>query len=248
MNEITYNTDHGEVKLSPEIVRKYLVSGQGNVTNQEIMYFLALCKYQALNPFLREAYLIKYQDDAPATIVVGKDTFTKRAAKDVAYDGAEAGIVIQVDPETTTRRAGTMLFKDEILVGGWAKVYRKDWTHPVEIEVSLIEYMGKKRDGSPNHQWARMPATMIRKVALVQALREAFPDRFQGMYDASEMQQVDGDSLPDKMIEVETDKAPEQTQPPITIDEKTSLDTVANEGWIKADEVRSDSAQSDTNV
>ena len=32
-----------------------------------------------------------------------------------------------------------------------------------------------------------MPATMIRKVALVQALREAFPDRYQGLYDASEV-------------------------------------------------------------
>lgn len=35
--------------------------------------------------------------------------------------------------------------------------------------------------------WVKMPATMIRKVALVQGLREAFPDKFQGMYDQSEM-------------------------------------------------------------
>ena len=32
-----------------------------------------------------------------------------------------------------------------------------------------------------------MPATMIRKVALVQALREAFPSELSGMYDQSEM-------------------------------------------------------------
>ena len=37
-----------------------------------------------------------------------------------------------------------------------------------------------------NSQWAKKPATMIRKVALVQALREAFPKSFGGMYIAEE--------------------------------------------------------------
>ena len=35
--------------------------------------------------------------------------------------------------------------------------------------------------------WNSKPLTMIRKVALVQALREAYPDRFAGTYDQSEM-------------------------------------------------------------
>ena len=35
-----------------------------------------------------------------------------------------------------------------------------------------------------------MPATMIRKVALVQVLREAFPGTFGGLYDRSEMDQA----------------------------------------------------------
>ena len=47
--------------------------------------------------------------------------------------------------------------------------------------------MGKKRDGTPSGQWAKMPGTMIRKVAMVHALREAFPEDFGGMYDSSEM-------------------------------------------------------------
>ncbi|MBQ9004112.1 MAG: recombinase RecT, partial [Eggerthellaceae bacterium] len=42
---------------------------------------------------------------------------------------------------------------------------------------------------------------MIRKVAMVTALREAFPEDLQGMYDASEMQNVP-DNLPEKEIKV----------------------------------------------
>jgi hypothetical protein len=38
--------------------------------------------------------------------------------------------------------------------------------------------------------WAKIPATMIRKVALVQALREAFPSDLGGCYDSAEMDQA----------------------------------------------------------
>jgi hypothetical protein len=34
--------------------------------------------------------------------------------------------------------------------------------------------------------WKKMPAVMIRKVALAQALREVFPDTFQGLYESAE--------------------------------------------------------------
>ena len=66
---MTYETDQGEVKLSPAIVKKYLVSGQADrVTEQEVVMFMQMCEYQGLNPFLREAYLIKF-GNAPATMV-----------------------------------------------------------------------------------------------------------------------------------------------------------------------------------
>ena len=56
--------------------------------------------------------------------------------------------------------------------------------------VGFDEYVGRKKDGSLNSQWAKKPATMIRKVAVVQALREAFPDRFQGLYAHEEFQKI----------------------------------------------------------
>lgn len=182
---VEYETEKGPVKLSPSIIRKFLVNGQGNVTDEEVVMFINLCRYQQLNPFLKEAYLIKYSNADPATMVVGKDTFIKRAGKHPQYDGSKAGIYVQRD-KSIEKRVGTLVLSGEKLVGGWAEIYRKDWQHPVEISVSLQEYEGKKKDGTTTRQWSRMPATMIRKVALVQALREAFPEWFQGMYDVAE--------------------------------------------------------------
>ena len=50
--------------------------------------------------------------------------------------------------------------------------------------------MYEKKDGTLNSQWASKPATMIRKVAVVQALRDAFPDDFGAMYSPEEMGEV----------------------------------------------------------
>jgi phage recombination protein Bet len=164
-------------ELTPEIIKKYICD---KATDQEIYFFIQLCKAQNLNPFLREAYLIKY-GTAPATMVVGKETFTKRADRLPQYNGNKAGLII-LSNQAISYREGAFLQKGETLLGGWAEVFRKDRDHSTRIEVTLSEYEGKKADGEINQQWRTKPATMIRKVALVQGLREAFPDEFASMY------------------------------------------------------------------
>lgn len=186
---VEYEANGEMVQISPSMVKKYLVSGGGNVTDGEVMMFMSLCRFQHLNPFLKEAYLIKYGTNDPATIVTGKDVFTKRAEANPNYKGKKAGIIVQKEDGTVEEREGTMVLPSEKLVGGWARVFIKD-KEPEYQSVSFDEYAGRKKDGSLNSQWVKKPATMIRKVAVVQALREAFPDRFQGLYAQEEMATV----------------------------------------------------------
>lgn len=200
---VEYESNGEMVKLSPNMIKKYLVSGGGNVTDGEVMMFMSLCRYQHLNPFLKEAYLIKFGSNDPATIVTGKDVFTKRADANPNYKGKKAGIVVQKEDGTVEEREGTMVLPGEKLVGGWAKVFIKD-KEPEYQSVSFDEYAGRKKDGKLNSQWSKKPATMIRKVAVVQALREAFPDRFQGLYAQEEMATVnDVEQDIEKYVEVE---------------------------------------------
>lgn len=186
---VEYEANGEMVKLSPNTIKRFLVSGGGNVTDGEVMMFMSLCRFQHLNPFLKEAYLIKYGSNEPATIVTGKDVFTKRADANPNYKGKKAGIIVQKKDGTVEEREGTMVLPEEKLVGGWAKVFIKD-KEPEYQSVSFDEYAGRKKDGTLNSQWSKKPATMIRKVAVVQALREAFPDRFQGLYAQEEMATV----------------------------------------------------------
>ena len=218
-----YLSNGETVVLSPGLIRKYLVSGGGNVTDEEVMMFLSLCKFQHLNPFLREAYLIKYGDTQPATMVVGKDVFMKRARHHHDFAGIRAGIIVQ-DKETgkVEERQGMFYIPaEETLVGGWAKCFVKGYECPFYSSVSMEEYIGRKKDGKVNSQWAGKPATMIRKVAVAQVLKEAFPDDNAGMYSPEEIPEATEIELEETAIIPEEQKTETvEEKPQVVIEEK----------------------------
>ena len=181
-----FQVGNDKVTLSPSIVRNYLTNGNGTVTDQEVNYFVHLCRGQGLNPFLKEIYLIKFGQQ-PATFVVSKEAFLKRAEANSQYDGSESGIIVlNKDGELIERKGGFFLKDSEQVVGGWAKVYRKDRKYPSDVQVTFEEYAGRTKEGNLNSNWATKPATMIKKVALVQALRESFPNDLNNLYTAEE--------------------------------------------------------------
>lgn len=188
-NEIVvkYEVEGQEVKLTPTIVQQYIVGTDAKITLPEFKMFTELCKVRKLNPFLREAYLIKYSNKQAAQIVVGKDAILKRAVLNEKYDGMKSGIIVLTASGEEKTRQGTFKLPNEKLVGGWAEVFRKDWKNSIYCSVSLDETVQKKSDGTPNTNWSKQPATMIEKVAKVRALREAFVEDLAGMYEAEEM-------------------------------------------------------------
>jgi phage recombination protein Bet len=168
--EVTYKVGSEEINLTGNMVQNFLANGNSRITPQETMMFLSLCKYQKLNPFVKEAYIIKF-GSAPAQIVVSKEAFMKRAESNPNYAGMKAGcIAIGEDDDEPKYRKGAFILPDETLVGGWAEIYRTDREIPTRIELSLKEF------NKGQSTWKTMPATMIRKTAIVNALREAFPN------------------------------------------------------------------------
>ncbi|QIK70870.1 phage recombination protein Bet [Erysipelothrix sp. HDW6C] len=181
---VEYQADGVAVKLTPSIVKNFLTGGT-ELSDPEYKFFVELCKARQLNPFLKEAYPIKFGNQ-PAQIVVGKDAILKRAIKHKNYNGREQGVIVINLKGEVEERKGTFKLPNEELVGGWAKVYRKDWEHPTYISVGFDEVSQKKKDGELNSNWASKGATMVEKVALVRALRETFVEDLGGMVDADE--------------------------------------------------------------
>lgn len=183
---IEYKTESGnEITLSPDDVKSYLTKGNGHVTDAELLIYMNQCKSYRLDPFATDVYLVKYSDDQPAAVILGKDAFLKRADNNPAYDGMESGVLYASNGELHTRK-GAFIIKGETLLGAWANVYRNDRTHPTHVEVSFDEYNTGKSS------WKGKPATMIVKCAKAQALREAFPNLFSGLYDDSEISDIPG--------------------------------------------------------
>ena len=176
----TFETAYGTVTLSPEVVTNYLKRGNKALTDQEITLFINLCKYQRLNPFVNEAYPIKFGDEFQ--MVIGYDTYKRRADENPNYRGKKSGIVVQRGADVVIKE-GTCLYPTEELIGGWCRVFRDLGGHTVEEyrEVSLKEY----DKGQAN--WKTKPATMIEKVAVSQCLRAAFPKDYAGLYISEEL-------------------------------------------------------------
>lgn len=203
---VKYQSDDGqEIVLTPEIVRRYLVSGDARaVTDDEVMMFIQMCKYQRLNPFAGEVYFVKY-NGSPATPILSVNTFRKRAAASPVCAGWQPGVIVRKGDELIYRE-GSLVLDDEELVGGWCKVWRKDWSQPYMATVTLKEYMRVGRDGRPQSTWNK-PATMIAKVAEARALGTVIPG-LQGLYGAEEMN-IDEEQL-EQEFEVHKEEVEEQ--------------------------------------
>lgn len=149
-----------DVVITEETIRNYFCK---NATSSDLALGVMICKQQGLNPFVGDVHFVKYNEQK-MQIIVSKYAFLKRAERNPNYDGFKAWV--EQDGED---------------IVGKCEVYRKDRRMPIYSEVYLSEYNQK------NKMWDEKPKTMIRKVAVVQALREAFPDELAGLYSDDEM-------------------------------------------------------------
>ncbi len=171
--------DGVDVKLSPSIVMRYIVSNGEQIDNREIYSFMMMCQARKLNPLAKDCYLQAFK--GRATVVVSKDYFVRTANLHETYNGLEAGVVVKNAEGGVEYREGALVIEGEQILGGWCNVHDKRREYPSKAVVSFKEYNKGKSS------WLSIPATMIRKVAVVQALREAYPESYGGIYDADEL-------------------------------------------------------------
>lgn len=147
-------------------VKKYIAP---KATDKELFMFMGICKAYGLNPMKREIHFIKYGESA-ASIVVGYETYLKRAEKTGKLDGWE----VETNGKTAT-----------------IKIRRKDWKEPFIWTVEKSEF----DKGQAN--WKTMPNFMLKKIAISQGFRLAFPVEMGGMpYIPEEISSERSEALP----------------------------------------------------
>ncbi len=159
----------GEHEFSKEQLELIKATVAKGATDNELKLFLYRCKNMGLDPLKPGmVHFIKY-GSSPGTIVVGIEGFRSKAARTGKLSGIKRGVINDDKGK---------------LVGGWCEVFRSDWQHSAREEVLLSEYSTGKA------MWAKMPSTMIKKVAEVAALRMAFADELGGVYAEEELERT----------------------------------------------------------
>lgn len=201
------------VRLTAAMVSKFIAvpTKSGALPNErDCIRFIMLCRGKRANPFEGDCFLIGYdsQNGPVFSLVCGIELFLKRAEQSEDYDGRESGVIVDKDGKVE-ERAGSLVLTGEKLIGGWARVWRKNHSHAEYKAVNFSTYdTGRSR-------WAKDPAGQIEKVALSQALRQAYPTALGGLYTQDEMQRVA--ETGEGVMEARTEVAmPQEIIPPST--------------------------------
>jgi len=197
----TQNVPVSEQKVQKETVIEYLKAYgyDKSLSVSEQNQFIQTALANDLNPFKREIHIAVYGEGAnrKVSIITGYQNYLKRADRTGNLDGWRA-----------------WLEGDGSCMKAVVEIFRKDWTHSFTHEVYWEEAVQKKKDGSPTQFWAKQPRFQLRKVAMAQAFRLAFPDELGSLpYETAE--------LPDNEAALET--------PAVTRSVKTSNAKVAEQ-------------------
>lgn len=203
-SEIEYQTRYGSsLTLTFSMVKEYLINGDKDlVTKQELVYFMELCKARGLNPFLKDAYLVKYSKNEPAQIITSVDYLRKHAKNAPDCKGWQAGVIVAIGDSELEYREGAFVGEGEKLLGGWAEARPEGWESPKKHSVNLRTYIKKTRDGKITQFWREdKQPDMIMKVAECQLLRQLWGEESTGMYAPEEMPSLESvsDEPPIKM-------------------------------------------------
>ena len=168
--DVTIETYDGRSVLANVAMIRQLIPGTDKGTPFEITAFLQFCVANKYDPFRRQCYFIKF-GNGPPSFVVSWTVYLDRASRHPQYDGLECGVVW--DAEGEVKRGQPCDYPnnaDATLIGGWARVHRKDRKHPAYVEVPLAEMQ------KPGGTWSSMTTTMATKTPTARALRIAFSE------------------------------------------------------------------------
>jgi len=169
------NTPTVPGEIQKQVILDYLAAFglASQLTEPEKLQFIEIAQAFHLNPFKREIHVVVYGEGEyrRLSIITGYEVYLKRAERTGKLDGWRAWVEGQGDD-----------------MKACVEIHRKDWANPFVHEVYWREAVQKKRDGTPSSFWTKQPKFQLKKVAISQGFRLAFPDELGGLpYDASEL-------------------------------------------------------------
>lgn len=160
-----------------------------DVTDLEFLFFVDLARSSGLNPFKREIWATKIDRNKSAQIFIGINGYRAIAHRHKDYEMHQVDAVYENDQFQVINNEVNhtyQLTNRGALKGAYCMVKRKNATKPMFVFVDFDEY-NKNFALWKNATQGGKPATMIKKIAESQALRQAFSEQLNGTYTPEEM-------------------------------------------------------------
>jgi phage recombination protein Bet len=141
-------------------------------SDAQLALFLQVCKSRGLDPFTKQVYF------TPQGVIVSIDGFRAIADRTGCYAPGDA---TRFERDDKGNLIAAHVHVKKLVAGTW---------HRVEASAFYDEYRGT----SPI--WKKMPSVMLEKSAEARALRKSFPSELSGIYESSEMDQIERDETP----------------------------------------------------
>jgi len=155
-----------------QVIKQHIAVG---ATNDELIYFLQVCKAQNLDPLSKQIYFVKR--GGQMNIQTGIDGYRAMAEQSGTLAGIDDPVYDTEDAKNPNKATVTVY-----------KMMRGVRT-PFTASARWSEYVPS---GGQAFMWNKMPYLMLGKVAEALALRKAFPKNLGGVYTEEEMAQSGG--------------------------------------------------------
>jgi phage recombination protein Bet len=210
--------ENGQLILTPK--HKELIAKQiaPTATKEELELFFMMAYRTRLDPLLKQLYFIKYGtgEKAKVSYVTSIDGFRIIAHRTKQFAGIDEPKFIYASSSKNPTSCTVT-------------VYKKGSERGFTATVHFAEY------STGQNLWAKMPHTMLAKVAEAHALRKAFPQDLSGIYTTDEMEQAEKAQTPQKPTAAQLPPAP--TEPMINKDQVEEVKTLMAEKGITKEQV-----------
>lgn len=166
------------------LIKRTVAAG---TTDDELELFLYTAKRMGLDPLARQIHAVMRWDSQARrkvmTIQVGIDGFRLVADRTGCY---APGVATEFEYAEDGKLVVAIAYVRKFVQGGWV-----GFSHAAHY----TEYVGRKKNGEPNHMWETKKHIMLGKCAEAGALRKGFPAELSGVYTWEEMEQADNQPI-----------------------------------------------------